>query len=125
MELLEELEMGKRKRGGGDGDWREWVGYFSPWETMEAPLLEEEFARNRRISRKVKRRRVGEVLEDSGASEETSGEEAIGSQDEGEDPGTMGAEDDFQHEYEDADAGTSGHPSPQPSEDGDISIKME
>ncbi|PMD47607.1 hypothetical protein L207DRAFT_412898, partial [Hyaloscypha variabilis F] len=71
VELLEELEMGKRKRGGGDGDWREWVGYFSPWETMEAPLLEEEFARNRRISRKVKRRRVGEVLEDSGASEET------------------------------------------------------
>jgi len=134
MEPLEDLEMGKRKRGGEAGDWRDWVGYFSPWETMETPVLEKEFERNRRVMRKSKRRRVEDVLEDSGASEQMSGEEARESQDEGQegdgedrqlDAGTVEAEDDLLQEDEDLESVVSRPSSPPRFEEDEVSIKME
>lgn len=130
VEPLEEPEMGtgtgKGKRNGGDGNWREWVGFRSPWETMESPVAEEEFERTRRISRKVKRRRIENVDEGFGSSGKASGDESRESEDEEEDSGgenvqliegSIEAVDDLQHEDEAADAGSSGHTSPQQYED--------
>lgn len=138
VEPLEEPEMGtgtgKGKRNGGDGNWREWVGFRSPWETMESPVAEEEFERTRRISRKVKRRRIENVDEGFGSSGKASGDESRESEDEEEDSGgenvqliegSIEAVDDLQHEDEAADAGSSGHTSPQQYEDDEVSIKME
>jgi hypothetical protein len=136
---LEELEMGtgtgKGKRSGGDGNWREWVGFRSPWETMESPVAEEEFERTRRISRKAKRRRVEDVEEGFGSSGKASGDESRVSEDEEEDSGveneqlvegSIEATDDLQHEDEAADVGSFGHTSPQQYEDDDeVRIKKE
>ena len=60
VEPLEGMVMGKGKRKGGDENWGAQVGFWSPWETMETPVAEEEFERNRAL-RKVKRRRIGAV----------------------------------------------------------------
>ncbi|KAH8794903.1 hypothetical protein BGZ57DRAFT_811012 [Hyaloscypha finlandica] len=136
---LEELEMGtgtgKGKRSGGDGNWREWVGFRSPWETMESPVAEEEFERTRRISRKAKRRRVEDVEEGFGSSGKASGDESRVSEDEEEDSGvenvqlvegSIEATDDFRHEAEAADTGSSGHTSSQQYQDDDeVRMKME
>ena len=134
LELLQELEMGKRKHGGGAGDWREWVGYCSPWESLETPVLEEEFERNRRVMRKSMRRQVEDVLEDSVAGELLSGEEAGESQDEGEGSegenvqpvaGTIEAEDEHLQVDHILDAVNSSELSSPPYEEDEVCIKME
>jgi RNA polymerase I-specific transcription initiation factor RRN5 len=74
VEPVEKLEVGKGKCAGGEtGNWREWVRYWSPWETLETPVLEGEFQRNRRtISKKARRREASnlraERLSSSGRS---------------------------------------------------------
>jgi hypothetical protein len=100
---------------------------------MESPVAEEEFERTRRISRKVKRRRIENVDEGFGSSGKASSDESRESEDEedsgGENvqliEGSIEAVDDLQHEDEAADAGSSGHTSPQQYEDDEVSIKME
>jgi hypothetical protein len=133
VEPLEKLEMGRGKSGRGDGNWREWVGFWSPWEMMEIPVAEEEFERNKAL-RKAKRRGTGVLPQVSEPSGETSGDELGGSQDEEEESdaenaellaATIEVEDDLQQEDEDADAGISGHTSPRQYEDDEASTKME
>jgi hypothetical protein len=102
---------------------------------MESPVAEEDFERTRRISRKVKRRRVEDVEEGFGSSGKASGDESRVSEDEEEDSGvenvqlvegSIEATDDFQHEDEAADTGSSGHtPSQQYEDDDEVRIKME
>ncbi|PMD23395.1 hypothetical protein NA56DRAFT_644276 [Hyaloscypha hepaticicola] len=135
LEPLEGLEKGKGKRKHGDGNWRKWVGFWSEWETMDTPVMDEEFESNKRIRRKVKRARVEDVSHDSGSSEDSSEDVFGGSQDEEEDSETenmqrltetIEAEDDVQQEDEDADSGSSVYSSPREyGDDGQISIKVE
>jgi hypothetical protein len=120
VEPVEELAMGKGKYGGAErGNWRDWVGYWSPWETMETLVLEEEFERNRRrISKKARRRETrnvreegldengepsdNEVLESRNESEESEVEDGEPAEDRA-DP-----EDDLQENDEDLDTDLDG-----------------
>ncbi|KAK0102108.1 hypothetical protein ONS95_001090 [Cadophora gregata] len=48
-------------------NWRDYVGYLNEWETMDSPVLREEFERNRRKSERKARRKAAKALEeDSG-----------------------------------------------------------
>jgi RNA polymerase I-specific transcription initiation factor RRN5 len=77
VEPLEVMETGKGKCENREmGNWREWVGFWSPWETMETPVLEGKFERNRaRISRKAKREARVVAEEDLESSGESPGNE--------------------------------------------------
>jgi RNA polymerase I-specific transcription initiation factor RRN5 len=135
LEPLEGLvkEKGKRKRG--DGNWREWVGFWSEWETMDTPVMDKEFESNKRIRRKVKMGWAESVSDDSRSGEDSSEDVSRGSQYEEEDTETedlqpltetIEAEDDVQQEDEDADSSSSVYSSLREyRDDRQISIKVE
>lgn len=136
VEPIGEQDTGKRKRGGGDGNWREWVRFWSPWETTETPVLGEEFEQNSKTLRKVKRRRLEDARQGAKPSGESSGEESRESQgEEGESEdehvqlvaGTIETEDELRQGAEDANAGAVEDPPPRPydEDDDEINIKME
>ena len=122
-ELSENLAKGKSKRGRGEGNWKEWVEYWSPWETMERPVLEEEFANNR-VLRAAKRRRIGDAYESAETSEDpvANGSEELPDE-EGETAGEGVQSVQQTIEVEDVEvdsaASDSRHTSPQQYEDND------
>jgi RNA polymerase I-specific transcription initiation factor RRN5 len=135
VESLEKFEigMGKWKRGATDGNVREWVGFWSEWETMETPVTEQEFEKNRKVSRKMKRQ-VEEVQEGFGSSDEASSYKSGVSQDAERESvvenvqlieRSIEVEDNLQQEDEDANAGTPEHASQLYEDDDEISIKIE